>query len=160
MREDLINYTLRKVVEWTSKRCIYLWYTSLRAIKTLFSTFPNGIPIFIRILPVSRYLSLGLRYHRVGFSHWWTIGVTSLPRCSATPSSTAEINTQPLFNQTVSADYLALIHRFDYLGLINLEIGEEIRRRILNRQCSIREKIDRWTIKESGITSYELFWKY
>lgn len=85
---------------------------------------------------------------------------TFLSRYSATPSSTAEINTQPLFNQTVSAGYLALIHRFDYLGLINLEIGEEIRRRILNRQCSIREKIDRWMIKGRRITWYELFWKY
>lgn len=64
----------------------------------------------------------------------------------------AEINTQPLFNQTVSADYLALIHRFDYLGLINLEIGEEIRRRILNRQCNI-EKID-LKMDDKGNTNY------
>lgn len=64
----------------------------------------------------------------------------------------AEINTQPLFNQTVSADYLALIHRFDYLGLINLEIGEEIRRLILNRQCNI-EKID-LKMDDKGNTNY------
>lgn len=135
-----------------------LIHRSLRATNTLFSK--RNPDFYKNSSCLSLFISLGLRYHRVGFSHWWTIGVTFLPRCSATPSSTAEINTQPLFNQTVSADYLALIHRFDYLGLINLEIGEEIRRRILNRQCSIREKIDRWTIKESGITSYELFWKY
>lgn len=73
--------------------------------------------------------------------------MTFLSRCPAT----AEINTRPLFNRTVSADYLALIHRFDYLGLINLEIGEEIRSRMLNRQCdSIRAKIDRM-IKEGRI---------
>lgn len=64
----------------------------------------------------------------------------------------AEINTQPLFNQTVSADYLALIHRFDYLGLINLEIGEEIRRLILNRHCNI-EKID-LKMDDKGNTNY------
>lgn len=72
--------------------------------------------------------------------------MTFLCRCSAT----AEINTRPLFNRTVSADYLALIHRFDYLGLINLEIGEEIRSRMVNRQYGIRAKID-WMIKEGRI---------
>lgn len=73
--------------------------------------------------------------------------MTFLSRCPAT----AEINMRPLFNRTVSADYLALIHRFDYLGLINLEIGEEIRSRMLNRQCnSTRAKIDRM-IKEGRI---------
>lgn len=138
-------------MEWTSKGCVYLWYTVLPISKTLFSTL-NGIPTLIstRILPVAHYL---LPYdHRVGFSQWWTIAVTFLSRCSATPSSMAEINTQPLFNQTVSADYLALIHRFDYLGLINLEIGEEIRRLILNRQCNI-ENID-LKMDDKGNTNY------